>query len=106
MQLLGCRAVATQVVTLFRPVWAGPMMLGVALALGACAHTAWAPGPYVNVADFEPAKARCSLFARHSAPGFAAYGPPKYVAGAAIGYAIGNAVRQNEDFDDCMVASG
>jgi hypothetical protein len=57
-------------------------------------------------ADFEPAKARCSLVARHSGSDFIAYGSQSYVAGAALGHALGEAVRAQQDFDDCMSASG
>jgi len=77
------------------------------LALAGCAaHTTWAPGPGLTVADFEPAKARCSLMARHGGGDFAAYGSPSFVAGASLGNAIGQAARARQDFDDCMTASG
>jgi S1-C subfamily serine protease len=62
--------------------------------------------------DFEPEAARCRLFARGVQPDFAfqASGSPKFVAastgGAAIGYAIDSAVRQNLNFNDCMEARG
>jgi hypothetical protein len=76
------------------------------LLLGACANHTWAPGPGLNVADFEPAKARCSIMARNGGSGFAASGSVGFVAGAALGAAIGNAIKANQDFNDCMVAGG
>jgi hypothetical protein len=60
----------------------------------------------MSAADFEPAKARCSLLARHSGGDFAATGSESYVAGAALGHAIGESVRTQQDFNDCMLASG
>jgi hypothetical protein len=44
--------------------------------------------------------------ARHSGGGFFAVGSPGFVAGAAIGAGIGEAIRANEDFNDCMAANG
>jgi hypothetical protein len=75
------------------------------LLLSACASHNWIAGPNVTD-DFDTAKAKCSLFARGNAPGFYAEGNPKFVAGAAIGYGIGNAVRTQNDFNDCMLANG
>jgi hypothetical protein len=60
----------------------------------------------MSAADVEPAKARCSLVARHGGSGFAAYGSPSFVLGAAIGDAIGEGIRAQQDFNDCMEASG
>jgi hypothetical protein len=76
------------------------------LSLGACAAHTWAPGPGMSAADFEPAKARCSLLARHSGSDFAAFGSESYVAGAAVGHVIGESVRTQQDFNDCMLAGG
>jgi hypothetical protein len=77
-----------------------------ALASSACvpAHT-WVPGPGAT-ADFETTKGRCSLMARHSGSDFVAVGSESYVAGAAVGHAIGEANRTQADFNDCMSASG
>src|SRR5208337_2555326 len=77
-----------------------------AISVSACAPTIYAPGPGVNAATFEPTKAQCSLMARHAGGSFAAYGDANYVAGAALGNAIGEAIRTQEDFSDCMKASG
>ncbi len=82
------------------------------ISLGACANHTFAPGPGMNVQDLGPNKAQCRLFARGSDPGysFSAYGSPRFVAasmgGAALGAAIGSAVRQNSNFNDCMEARG
>ena len=76
-----------------------------ALALAGCATHTWAPGPNAK-GTFDEAKARCSLMARHSGGSFAAAGDPNFVAGAAAGAAIGNAIRAQADFNDCMSASG
>ena|SRR5690348_7477696 len=73
--------------------------------LAGCATHTWAPGPDAR-GTFDEAKARCSLMARHSGGGFYASGTPSFVAGAAVGAAIGEAVRANADFNDCMQASG
>lgn len=79
------------------------MML--ALSLGGCVSHTWVPGPDVH-ATFEEQTAQCRMIARHGGSGFYASGSASYVAGAAIGNAIGNAVRANADFNDCMAASG
>lgn len=90
------------------------VLLGTVLALsvsGCVSHT-YAPGPGMSAADFGPDSAKCRLFARGSQGDFAfgAYGSPQYVgsamAGAALGYAIGSAVDQSRNYDDCMQARG
>jgi hypothetical protein len=77
-----------------------------AISLSACAPTIYAPSPGVNAASFEPTKAQCSLMARHGGGSFAAYGDANYVAGAALGNAIGEAARTQADFSDCMKMNG
>ncbi len=71
-----------------------------------CAPHTWTPGPGVNLANFERTKAQCSLMARHGGGSFAAFGSPSFVAGAALGNAIGESVRMQQDFNDCMVMNG
>jgi hypothetical protein len=44
--------------------------------------------------------------ARHSGGGFYASGTQQFVASAALGAAIGDAFRSQDDFNDCMLASG
>ncbi len=73
---------------------------------GCVASHEWAPGPGMAAADFEQAKARCSLEARHSGGGFAAVGSPAFVGAAALGATIGSSNRTQQDFNDCMLATG
>jgi hypothetical protein len=80
--------------------------LSIVLLAGCASPTLWAPGQGVAASDFEPTKARCSMMARHGGGGFAAYGSQSYVAGAALGNAIGESMRAQADFSDCMKASG
>ena len=79
----------------------------VVLGLGGCTHT-WVPGPETGLSpsQLEPAKARCSLMARHGGSSFGASGDVRFVAAATVGYALGDMIRSHEDFDDCMVAGG
>jgi len=62
--------------------------------------------------EFEPDSAGCRLVARGMDPSvaFAATGSPRYVASAtasaAVGAAIGIAIRENQNFNDCMEARG
>lgn len=80
--------------------------LFVVLILGGCAHQ-WEPArPGLTAADFEETKARCSIAARNSGDSFEAYGSPRYVAAATAGAAIGEAIKAQQNFNDCMVANG
>lgn len=72
------------------------------LLLSGCVTHTWAPGPGMSLSDSEPAKARCSLIARHGGSDFVAYGNRSYVAGAALGHAIGESVYLQQDFNDCL----
>lgn len=83
------------------------------LPVAACAQHDYAPGPGMAVANIGPDMARCRLFARGNAPGmggFEASGSPRFVATATasvlVAQAIGGAIRQSVDFDDCMQARG
>jgi len=82
------------------------------LILGACVNHTFAPGPGMSADQFEPDSARCRIFAREDAPAFAfsAAGSQQFVessmAGAAVGHTIGAAVRENQDYNDCMEALG
>jgi hypothetical protein len=84
------------------------MIFGVLLltVLAGCAQHTWVPGPGADTADFDVAKARCSLMARHDGSSFSASGSPSFVAGSSVGYALGEAVRTQQDFNDCLLASG
>lgn len=85
---------------------------GLILALSGCVDHTFAPGPGMSVVSFEPDAARCRLMARgmRSGFGFAAAGSQNFVAasvgGAVLGYAIGSAVEQNANYNDCMEARG
>ncbi len=75
------------------------------LLVAGCASQ-WAPGPGMTIADFAPAKAQCSIMARHGGGGFFAVGTANFVATAALLGTIGEAARTNRDFNDCMTGSG
>lgn len=83
-----------------------------ALVLAGCAET-WAPPPGVDPSVFQQQTANCRLFSRGVTPqpgGFFASGSPRFVGTAmgayALGSLIGMAVQQQENFNDCMAASG
>jgi hypothetical protein len=81
--------------------------------LAGCVSHTWAPPPGGTTVTFGQQSAQCRLFARGNAPasGFiAAAGKPAFV-GATVGAfvlasAIGSAVHQQADFNDCMAAAG
>lgn len=75
-------------------------------ALGGCAPMTFAPGPGVDPSEFTQDRAQCDYIARHGGGGFVAVGNANYVAGASLGYAIGEAARSRADFRDCMEARG
>lgn len=75
------------------------------LVLAGCATHTWAPGPDAK-GTFEEANAQCQLMARHSGGSYYASGTPSFVAGATAGAAIGEAIRTQADYNDCMAASG
>jgi hypothetical protein len=76
------------------------------LVLGACAPTIW-DKPGATQADFNQDGARCRLLARGMNPGdFYAQGSPSFVAGAALGNALGTAANQVATYRDCMMALG
>jgi hypothetical protein len=79
--------------------------LGVAL-LGGCSNPRYVSGPGMESANVNVAMARCRLFAESGGTAVSASGAPAFVAGAVVGAAIGNAVRQNRLYNDCMQASG
>jgi len=76
------------------------------ISISGCTQHTWSPGPGMNLADFEPAKAGCSLVARNGGSGLVVYGRPAFVAGAALGHAIGESIRAQANFNDCMSAQG
>ena len=80
-------------------------LAGLLVAAAGCVQHIWAPGPDAQ-GTFDEQSARCRLLARAGERGYIAFGSSGYVAGATIGNAIGNAVRAQADFNDCMTASG
>jgi hypothetical protein len=77
----------------------------VALALGGCASDEhWQRmGPGLDLAQ---AKAYCDTAAMYSGSGYYAAGTPAFVAGAALGNAIGNAVVADRVYRNCMTIQG
>lgn len=75
------------------------------LSIAGCASENWAPGPDAR-GTVQEATARCDLMARHPGGGFIAAGSPRFVAGAAAGYAVGSAISAYLDYNDCMMANG
>jgi hypothetical protein len=83
------------------------------IMLTACVNHTWAPPPAGSPLSYDQQAAQCRLFARGIMPsgGFiAASGSPQFVGatmgGYALGAAIGGAIRINQNFNDCMLASG
>lgn len=64
-------------------------------------YTRIGPGP-----TMEYAQAQCQMYAPMVDQGYIAFGSSSYVAGAAIGNAIGNAVREDQFIKQCMVLQG
>jgi hypothetical protein len=84
-----------------------------AVTLAACTTHAWAPPPGGSPISFDQQAAQCRLFARGVTPsgGFvAAAGRPAFVGAfvgtAVLAQAIGSAVAVQNNFNDCMFASG
>jgi len=73
--------------------------------LAACAHQSWVAGPNAQ-GTFSEAKGRCMLLANNTGGGFYAQGSQTFVASAAAGAAIGNAIKAASNFDACMMANG
>jgi len=80
-------------------------LLSCLLFLGGCSTYTWAPGPSAQ-GTYEQASGKCRLLASTDQTSFYAQGSTSYVAGAALGAAVGQAVRQQNDFNNCMLASG
>ena len=56
--------------------------------------------------SFEIAEARCEIAAMGVGDGYMAIGDPDFVAGAALGNAIGNAIQQHQFKKHCMTLQG
>jgi hypothetical protein len=80
---------------------------GIGLAtMPACTPTNW-DKPNATQADFNRDSAQCRLLARGMNLGdFYAQGSASFVAGAALGNAIGTATNQAATYRDCMLAVG
>lgn len=84
----------------------GMIFLAGAFALGACAPMVF-DKPGATKAEFNQDSAKCRLVARGLNSGnFYAQGSESFVAGAALGNAIGTAITQRETYKDCMMAAG
>jgi hypothetical protein len=55
---------------------------------------------------FEVADARCRMLAQTQQQGLYAQGTPGFVIGAQMGNAIGNAIRMEQFYKQCMTISG
>ncbi len=75
------------------------------VGLAGCVSHNWTPGPDAR-GTFEEQSAACRMLARNGQTGVVAFGRPAFVAGAIIGNTIGNAVRANATFNDCLEAAG
>lgn len=82
----------------------GIALLVLPLLVG-CAHRTWAPGPTATM-PAQQAAGQCKLVAMGAQQGFVAVGSAAYVGGAALGNAIGNAIRTGVAFDSCMEGQG
>src|SRR5205085_2962591 len=81
------------------------LLLLAASQMSGCVNHTWAPGPGAAL-PFGQASGQCKMAALDSHQGFVAIGNSNYVAGAAIGNGIGNAVRANATYNACMEAQG
>jgi hypothetical protein len=82
-----------------------PCLIAVVLMLAGCATHTWVPGPDVR-GTFGEADGRCKLLANNTGGGFYAQGSQQFVAGAALGAAIGQAVKAQNNYNACMEANG
>ena len=80
------------------------LALSVFSLIGCATHT-WVAGPDAR-GTFGEADGRCKLLANNTGGGFYAQGSQQFVAGAALGAAIGQAVKAQNNYNACMEASG
>jgi hypothetical protein len=81
------------------------LVLALPVCVAGCAHQSWIAGPNAQ-GTFNEAKGRCMLLANNTGGGFYAQGSQSFVASAAAGAAIGNAIKAASNFDACMMANG
>ncbi|MGN6307172.1 MAG: hypothetical protein ACTHNH_20335 [Mesorhizobium sp.] len=67
-------------------------------------NTHWEKIGYGPTLDY--AEAQCRIMAMGTQQGVIAWGSPGYVAGAQLGNAIGNAIREAEFMKNCMTMQG
>ena len=75
------------------------------LSLAGCATHTWVAGPDAR-GTFSEADGRCKLLANNTGGGFYAQGSQQFVAGAALGAAIGEGIKAQNNYNACMEASG
>lgn len=75
------------------------------VALAGCAPMTFNK-PGATQAEFGADSAQCRFMARNMQTGYVAVGSPAFVAGAAIGNAIGNGVAVRQNYKDCMEMKG
>lgn len=66
----------------------------------------WVQFSYQSNDPFEIVDAKCKMAANGTSQGFYAQGRAEFVAGAALGNAIGNAIRMHQFYTQCMTISG
>lgn len=82
------------------------------IGLAACTHPTFVPGPGMSALELGPDMARCRLLAKGLTPNhyFEAHGSERFVVASTVGVslinAIGDAIQQNENYNDCMQARG
>jgi len=81
---------------------------GAIVALAGCEQQqyVWMPPSGGSSVTFAQQSAQCRLFAEGNQPGYAVVGSQQFVTSYALGAAIGAAVRQQNDFNNCMEAAG
>jgi hypothetical protein len=83
-----------------------PFAIALGLAVAGCGPVIW-DKPGVSQAEFSQEDAQCRLVARGMNSGeFYAEGSQSFVAGAAVGNAVGTAVATRATYKDCMMAKG
>jgi hypothetical protein len=77
------------------------------LALAGCQTSANSHWEQIGVGPtLEYANAQCSIMSASTQQGLVAWGSPSYVAGAQLGNALGNAIREAQFMKNCMILQG
>ncbi|RWI29628.1 hypothetical protein [Mesorhizobium sp.] len=80
------------------------LAVGSVCAVAGCqtaTYTQYMPGP-----PLEYAQAKCNMLAPSVHQGYIAIGSPSYVAGAALGNALDNAIAEQKFIKNCMTLQG